>query len=191
VWCWTGACCIRSSQLVCLARPMPTVCGLKMTIWRRWLGTASGLVPSLLHFARFHRFINLGDSCCNTVAYSSWSSDDVRSQGYLAINIVQFNSLAILTQNQIPLRCTLDFPGLPHHPPGAPRYLSKSNPTDGFTSARGRTHQTVFPNIFFMCTTGALSPSTGRGIFDWAAPALLVHPLVLTNQVVQCVSQCF
>jgi len=34
-----------------------------------------------------------------------------------------------------------------------------------------------------MCTTGTLSPSTGRRGFDWAGPAQLVDPLVLTNQV--------
>ena len=47
----------------------------------------------------------------------------------------------------------------------------------------------VFPNTFFMCTTGTLSPSTG-GSFDWAGPAQLVDPLVLTHQVAfaKCVS---
>jgi len=42
-----------------------------------------------------------------------------------------------------------------------------------------------------MCTTGILSPSTVREAFDWAGPAQLVDPLVLTNQVAfaKCVSQ--
>jgi len=43
--------------------------------------------------------------------------------------------------------------------------------------------QTVFPNMFFMCTMGTLAPSTGCGSFDWAEPAQLVDPLLLTNQV--------
>ena len=59
-------------------------------------------VPSLVHFARFHRssfFINLGDCNCNTVdtACNNYSSDDIQWQGYLAINIIPFNSSAILT----------------------------------------------------------------------------------------------
>ena len=43
--------------------------------------------------------------------------------------------------------------------------------------------QTVFPSIFFMCTTGTLSPSTVRKGSDWAGPARLTDPLVLTNHV--------
>ena len=52
--------------------------------------------------------------------------------------------------------------------------------------------QIVFPNVFFMCTMGTLSPSTVRASFDWAGPALLVHSLVLTNQVAfaKYISQC-
>ena len=62
----------------------------------------SVLVPSLLCFARFYQssfFINLGDSSCNTVdiAYNNYSSDDTRWQGYIAINIIPFNLLAVLT----------------------------------------------------------------------------------------------
>ena len=51
--------------------------------------------------------------------------------------------------------------------------------------------QTAFPNMFFMCTTGTLSPSTVRRISDWAGPARLVDPRVLTNQVAfaKCESQ--
>lgn len=43
--------------------------------------------------------IDLGDSYCNIIAmtYSTYSSDDIQWQGYIAINIIQFNSLAILT----------------------------------------------------------------------------------------------
>ncbi|KAK1200477.1 FSTL5 protein, partial [Pygoscelis papua] len=36
--------------------------------------------------------------------------------------------------------------------------------------------QTVFPNIFFMCTTGTLFPSTVRRRSDWAGPARLADP---------------
>jgi len=95
----------------------------------------SFLVPSPLHFGRFHQssfFINLGDSYCNTIdiAYNKYSSNDIQWQAYRAINIIQFNSLSVLTQNQIPVRYTPDFPTLLHHPPGAPRSLSKSNSTD-------------------------------------------------------------
>ena len=62
----------------------------------------SVLVPSLLHFTWFCQssfFINLGDSYCNTIdiAYNNCSSDDTQWQGYIAINIIQFNSLAVLT----------------------------------------------------------------------------------------------
>ena len=59
-------------------------------------------VPSLLHFAQFHQspsFSDLGDSYCSTIdmIYSNCSSDDIERQGYLAINIIQYNTLAILT----------------------------------------------------------------------------------------------
>ena len=110
------------------------------------------LVPLSLRFARFHQssfFINLGDAYCNTIdmAYSHHGSDDI--QCHIAINIMQFNLLAILTQNQIPWRYTSDFPILPHHPPSAPRSLSKSNPTDGFASARGRNNPDCLPQHIF------------------------------------------
>lgn len=42
------------------------------------------------------------------MAYSIHSSDAI--QYYIAINIIQFKPLAVLTQNQIPLRYTSDFP---------------------------------------------------------------------------------
>ena len=62
----------------------------------------SVLVPSLLHFSQFCQssfFINLGDSYHNTVdiAYNNYNDDDIQWQDYIAINIIQFNSLAILT----------------------------------------------------------------------------------------------
>ena len=52
--------------------------------------------------------------------------------------------------------------------------------------------QTAFPKVFFTCATGTVSPSTVRGSSDWAGPAQLVGPLVLTNQlaVAKDVSQC-
>ena len=51
--------------------------------------------------------------------------------------------------------------------------------------------QTVFPSVFFMCTTGTLSPSTVCKSSDWAGPARLADPLVLTNHVAfaKCVCQ--
>jgi len=109
-----------------------------------------GLVPSPLCFAWFYQsspFINLDGSYCNTIdtAYSSYSTDDILWQGYLANNIIQFNLLAILTQNQIPLRYTPEFSILPHYPPGTPRPLSKSNPTDGSAVAWGRTNPDCLP----------------------------------------------
>ena len=97
-------------------------------------------VPSPLHFTRFHQssaFIDLGDSYCNTidVAYGNCSNDDIQWLQYSSMYIIHFNSLAILTQDQTPLRHTLNFPILPHHPPSAPRSWSKSNPVDGFAFA--------------------------------------------------------
>lgn len=78
--------------------------------------------------------IDLSDSYCNIIAmtYSNYSSDDIQWQDYIAINIIQFNSLAILAWSQIPLRYTLDFPILLHHPPSSPRSLDKSNRMGGF-----------------------------------------------------------
>jgi len=94
----------------------------------------SGLVPSLLHFSRFHQsssFISLGDSYCSTIdmSYSNYSTDGIQWQCYLAINI-KLNLLAILTRKQIPSRDTLDFPIILQHSPSAPRSLSKSSPVD-------------------------------------------------------------
>ena len=62
----------------------------------------SVLVPSLLYFAQFYQtsfFINLDDSYCNTVdiTYNNYSNDDIQWQGYIAINSIQFNLLAVLT----------------------------------------------------------------------------------------------
>ena len=51
----------------------------------------------------------------------------------------------ILTQNQIPMRYTSEFPNLPHYPPGTPRSFSKSNPADGLAFARGRTNPNCLP----------------------------------------------
>jgi len=100
----------------------------------------TGPVPSPLHFAWFHEspfFISLGDSYCNTIdiACNNYCTDDIQWQGYSAINIMQFNLLALLPQNQILMRYTSDFFILLHHPPGAPRSLSKSNPVDRFIFA--------------------------------------------------------
>jgi len=46
----------------------------------------------------------------------------------------------------------------------------------------GITHP-VFSSQVLMCATGTLSPATGHESHDWAGPARLVDPLVLTNQV--------
>lgn len=98
------------------------------------------LLKPVLCFAWFYQssfFSYLGDSYCNTtdMAYSNCSSDDTQWQGYIAVNIVQFYLFAILTQNQIPLNYTLDFPVLLHHPRSAPRSLRKSSAADGFAFA--------------------------------------------------------
>lgn len=52
--------------------------------------------------------------------------------------------------------------------------------------------QTVFPNTFLIYTMGTSSPPMARGGFDWAGPAQLAAPLVLTDQVAFaiCRSQC-
>jgi len=109
-----------------------------------------GLVPSPLCFAWFYQsscFINMDDSCCNTIdiAYSNYSSDDTYWQAYLAINIIEFTLLAVLTQNQLSMRYKSDFPILPHNLQGTPRSMSQSNPPDGFTFARGRTNPDCLP----------------------------------------------
>jgi len=79
----------------------------------------------------------MDDFYCDGVdmAYSNYSSDDIQWQGYLTSNIIQFNLLAVLTQNQIPMKYTLDFPILAHYPPNASRSLRKSNPMGGFAFA--------------------------------------------------------
>lgn len=41
----------------------------------------------------------------------------------------------------------------------------------------------TFLNTFFICTTGSLFPSTVHRDFDWAGPARLVDPLVMTDNV--------
>ena len=52
--------------------------------------------------------------------------------------------------------------------------------------------QTVVPSIFLRCVMQPLSSSTICESFDWARPAQLADPLVLTDQVAfaRCVSQC-
>jgi len=109
-----------------------------------------GLVLSPLHFAQFHQslsFINLDDSYCNTtdMAYGNYSSDDILWQGYIVINIIPFNLSAILIQNQIHMRYTLDYTIIPHHPPNASRSLCKSNLMDRFTFGCGGTNPHWFP----------------------------------------------
>jgi len=88
-------------------------------------------------FSQSSSFINMVDSYCNTIdmAYSNYSTDGIPRHGYLEINVKQFNLLSSLTQNQIHMKYTLNFPILPHHPPSIPRSLSKSNPADGFAFA--------------------------------------------------------
>ena len=53
----------------------------------------------------------------------------------------------------------------------------------------GRT-QTAFPNMFFTCITGTLSPFTVCR--ELAGPSRLIDPQVFTNQVAsaKCFSQC-
>jgi len=91
-----------------------------------------------------------------------------------------------------PLGYTSNFAIFLHYSPSAPRSLRKSNPMDGFTFAWGRNNPDSLPKHVFMCTTGPLSPSTVHNRFEWAGPAQLADPLVLTNQVAfpKCVSQC-
>lgn len=125
----------------------------------------SVLAVSPLRFAQFSQnsfFINTGN--CNTIdtSYSNHSSDDIQYR--MAVTITWFKSLANFTQNQIPLRYTLDLSIVPQYPPSAPRILSKSNlsmclplPEAGITKA-------VFPRI--MCNTGTLFPSILCKSFD-------------------------
>lgn len=101
----------------------------------------------------------------------------------MAANTIQSTSLAILTQNHIPWKQTLDFPIRPHYPPSAPRSLGESNPWMGLSLPDTGITQTVFPRIFFLCTTGTPSSSALCKSFDWAQLAQLADPLVLTAQV--------
>ena len=60
------------------------------------------LVLSLLHFTWFYQisfFVNLSDSHCSTIdiAYNNYNNKDIQWQDYIAINIIQFNLLALLT----------------------------------------------------------------------------------------------
>ena len=147
------------------------VCGMKMSVLWKLLGISCWSQFSYYHCCTLLGFVNIHSSLIwvtlTAIAFiwhiATNGSDD--TQYYIAINIILFKLLAILTQYQIPLRYTSDFPILLHHPPSAPRSLSKTNPTDGFAFAHGRT------NIFFMCTTGILTPSTVCTNFDWAGPA--------------------
>jgi len=155
VWWWAVTCCIRSSQLMYLVRPVPTVCRLETLISMKLLGASCwkpGPVPSSLCSARFSSkspsFFTLDNSYYDTTGttHNNYNSDNRQWQGYLTINFIQFIYLwTIITQNQIPMRYTSDFPILPHYPPGTPRSLSKSNPTDGFAFAWGRTNPNCLP----------------------------------------------
>jgi len=61
VWRWAVACCIRSSRLMYLVWPVPTVCRLEMSILMKVLGASCwkpGPVPSSLCSARFHQKVH-------------------------------------------------------------------------------------------------------------------------------------
>lgn len=62
------------------------------------------------------------------MAFNNRGSDDL--QYFIANSIIQFKSFTVLTQNQIPLRYTSDFPILLCYPPSAPSSLSECNPVD-------------------------------------------------------------
>lgn len=73
------------------------------------------LFPTPLHFAQFHQssiFTDLNDSYRNTIdmADSNYTSDEIQWHCYFAINTKQFDLLAILTQNQIPLGLPIEYP---------------------------------------------------------------------------------
>lgn len=79
----------------------------------------------------FHKnsfFFNLCDSYCKTIdkVYSNHSTEDM--QYYVVIHILQFKSLAILTQCQIPLRYTPDFPILLHYLISVTKVLEQKQP---------------------------------------------------------------
>lgn len=82
--------------------------------------TMTALCPVSSKF-RLIFFINLYKFYCNTVdmAYSNHSTDDL--QYYIANNITEFKSQALLSQNQTPLRYPLEFPILLHYSSTAPR----------------------------------------------------------------------
>ena len=123
--------------------------------WQSWGGgwvpvadaRSSSLTAALCWFYRSSSLINLDDSYWNAIdtPYSNYTTDGIPRQTYLAINTIQFNLLAILTPNQIPFRYTSNFPILPHYPQSVCRSLTKSNPTDEFAFARGRTNPDCLP----------------------------------------------
>lgn len=67
------------------------------------------------------------------MAYINHSKDVTHY--YIAINIIQFKSLPVLTQNQIPLRYTSHLSILLHYSSSASRFLIKSSILDGFAIA--------------------------------------------------------
>ena len=71
-----------------------------------------------------------------------------------------------------------------------PGPLAKKVPQRGLSFPEAGQTQPAFPNMFFTCTTGTLSPFTECRVM--AGPSRLIDPHVLTNQVAsaKCFSQC-
>lgn len=76
-----------------------------------------------------------------------WARDHERDskQCYMAINNMQFNLLATLTQNPIPIRNAMDFPIFLHCVLSGPRCLSKLSSTNFFAFSWSRNNPDCFP----------------------------------------------
>lgn len=85
-------------------------------------------------------------------------------------NIMQFNSLAIFTSNQIALRHIQDSPFLYHDPPSAPGSLRKAISQVAMPLPGAGITRTLFPSMFLVCTTRNLSPSTLHKNFGQGQP---------------------
>ena len=133
---------------------------VELTVRRRCWSWWSCWVPVVENVVQFHHhcdllgfhwkspsLFNLDDSYYDNTrtTYNNYNSDN-RVTGLFNNNFIQFiYLLTIFTQNQIPMRYTSDFPILPHYPPGTPRSLRKSNPTDRPAFAWGRTNPNRLP----------------------------------------------
>ena len=97
VWWWAVTCCIRSSRLMYLVRPVPTVCRTCWSWWSCWVPGFENQVQSHHRCAlpgfikkKGPSFFNLDDSYYATsgITYNNYNSDNRQWQGYLTIKYI-------------------------------------------------------------------------------------------------------